>query len=296
VAAAVAAFGLWIAFGPRDEAYTMLWALPFALLSAAYASGLDRRRRHAVLGAAALLVLGGGALHSRVTAIFGAVALFTADSIVLQVWIWDVALRLDAARGAAAEVAVLRERLRFAGELHDVQGHHLQAIAIKAELARRLVGLDDEAARAHAADVQELARTALADTRAVVQGYRRSDLATELDNAVGILRAAGIEATVTGSPTAVPAALQPLFGSLIREAATNLLRHSEAERCTITVARNDGDVVVRIADDGRPRAAPGDDGSGIAGLRERFAAAGGRVDAAPRRERGFALSGRAPAS
>jgi two-component system, NarL family, sensor histidine kinase DesK len=295
-AAAVAAFGLWVAFGPRDEGYAMLWALPFAFLSAAYATGIDPGARRAVLGAAAALVVGGGALHGGVVATLGAVAVFTADSIVLQVWIWDITLRLEAARVAAAEVAVLRERLRFAGELHDVQGHHLQAIALKAELAHRLVGVDDDAARRHAADVQELARTALADTRAVVQGYRRSDLATELDNAVAILRAAGIEATVTGSPADVPLDLQPLFGSLIREAATNLLRHSGAARCTIEVARSNGDVVVRVADDGHAHAAAGDGGSGIAGLHERFAAVGGRIEAAPRPERGFALSGRAPAA
>ena len=217
--------------------------------------------------------------------------------ILASIWIWDVTLRLDEARSAAAELAVLRERLRFAGELHDVQGHHLEAIALKAELAGRLVGVDDEAARRHAADAQQLARTALGETRALVQGYRRTDLATELENAVGILRAAGVEATVTGSPREIPDELQPLFGTLIREAATNLLRHSEAERCTIAVEREGEEVLVRVsttAARARRTASPGD-GSGIAGLRDRFAAAGGRVEAAPRRERGFALSGRAPA-
>ena len=69
-----------------------------------------------------------------------------------QVWIWDVTLRLDGAREQAGEVAVLRERLRFAGDLHDIQGHQLQAIALKAQLAARLIGVDDEAARGHAQD------------------------------------------------------------------------------------------------------------------------------------------------
>ena len=167
----------------------------------------------------------------------GATVAACAWIILASIWIWDVTLRLDEARASAAELAILRERLRFAGELHDVQGHHLEAIALKAELAGRLVGTDDDEARRHAADAQRLARTALGETRALVHGYRRTDLATELENAVGILRAAGVEATVTGSPREVPEGLQPLFGTLVREAATNLLRHSEAERCTIAVER-----------------------------------------------------------
>jgi two-component system sensor histidine kinase DesK len=305
-AAGAAGLALWSALGPASE-MAMIWALPFGMLASGAAIGVDRRTRSRLIGGACLLCGALGAVAGYVheggpeavgLAIVGAVTVAACAWIILaSIWIWDVTLRLDEARSTAAEVAVLRERLRFAGELHDVQGHHLQAIAIKAELARRLVGVDDDAARRHAADAQELARTALGETRALVHGYRRTDLATELENAVGILGAAGVQATVTGSPAEVPAELQPLFGSLIREAATNLLRHSEAERCTIAVAREGDEVLVRVADDGRAREAAGAprDGSGIAGLRERFTAAGGRVDAAPRPERGFALSGRAPA-
>ena len=177
---------------------------------------------------------------------------------VAQVWIWDVTMRLDKARTAEAEVAVLRERLRFAGDLHDIQGHQLQAIALKAQLAARLIGVDDARARSNAEDAHALALEALAETRELVQGYRRVGLATELANAVGILKAAGVEAAVEGTPEAVPVALQPLFGSLVREGATNLLRHTRAERCEIAVEREGDDVVVRMADDGVAReAGPG---------------------------------------
>jgi two-component system sensor histidine kinase DesK len=165
-------------------------------------------------------------------------------------WIWDVTVRLDEARTTAGELAVLRERLRFSADLHDVQGHHLLAISLKAELTRRLIGTDDDAARGHAADVQELTLSALAETRA-----------------------------------------------LVREGATNLLRHARAGRCTLSVQLEGDEVVLRVQDDGLQRERPddgGDPGTGVLALRERFAAVGGRVEAAPRPGRGFALIGRAP--
>jgi two-component system sensor histidine kinase DesK len=305
VAAAMAGLALWALFASWSEA-PPVWVLPFGMVASGVAIGVgDRARRRLVGGACGLCAVVGvaagyadeGARQAVGLAVVGAVMVAACAWIILaSIWIWDVTLRLDQARSAAAELAVLRERLRFAGDLHDVQGHHLEAIAMKAELARRLVGVDDDAARGHAADAQQLARTALGETRALVHGYRRTDLAAELENAVGILRAAGVKATVTGSPREIPATLQPLFGTLIREAATNLLRHSKADRCTIAVERDGEEVVVRVIDDGRPRdrAVAHGKGSGIAGLRDRFAAAGGRVDAAPQRGQGFALSGRAP--
>jgi two-component system sensor histidine kinase DesK len=125
--------------------------------------------------------------------------------------------------------------------------------------------------------------------------HRRFRLATELTRAVGILRAAGVDAEVEGTPESVPVALQPLFGSLVREGASNLLRHTRAGRCEIAVERDGDDVVVRVIDDGVARVVvPSGDGTGVAGLRARFAAVGGRVDATPLAPRGFELCGRAP--
>ena len=98
---------------------------------------------------------------------------------------------------------------------------------------RGLARSHDVGARRHANDAHALALEALGETRELVQGYRRVGLAVELANAVGILRAAGVEAAVEGVPEAVPAALQPLFGSLVREGATNLLRHTVAERVNL---------------------------------------------------------------
>lgn len=282
------------------------WAMPFAGIVGATALWLPGAQRWWLVGAGAVLAAAAATASAVVSdgdvvAAVGpavVVVLFIAATDVLQVWLWNVTVRLDEARETAGELAVLRERLRFAADLHDVQGHHLQAIALKAELTRRLVGNDDDAARRHAAEVQELALAALAETRSLVHGYRRVGLATELENAVAILRAAGVEATVGGTPEQVPEPLQPLFGSLVREAATNLLRHTQAERCSISVEVEGSEVVLRVQDDGIARGpgpeASDDPGTGIVGLGERFAAVGGRVEAAPLPDRGFALTGRAP--
>ncbi|MFC7613978.1 sensor histidine kinase [Actinokineospora soli] len=231
---------------------------------------------------------GGPLLVLLITAIF-------AGSNVLQVWLWEVVVEIDRGRQLGAELAVARERLRFASDLHDIQGHHLQAIALKAELAERLIGHDDAAARTHAAEVGDLARTALRETRDVVRGYRRSDLATEIGNAVQVLRAAGIDAAVDGDPAAVPPPLQTLFGALVREGTTNVLRHSAADTCTVSVAVDGRRTRVTLSNDGvDPDREPRADGSGLDGLRERFATVGGALQATRDGAR-FQLTGEAVA-
>jgi len=296
-AAALVGLGLWGALIGGEPAHWM-WVLPFSGVVCGATFGAGTRGRWLVVagGLAAAFGVGWAATGDVEAGLSGVFVLATfAMACLAQVWIWDVTLRLDQAREQAGEVAVLRERLRFAGDLHDIQGHQLQAIALKAQLASRLIGRDDEAARGHADDAHALALQALAETRGLVQGYRRVGLATELANAVGILQAAGVDAEVEGAPESVPVALQPLFGSLVREGATNLLRHTKAARCEIAVERDGDDVVVRVIDDGVARVvAPSSDGTGVAGLRERFAAVGGRVDAEPLAPRGFELVGRAP--
>lgn len=208
--------------------------------------------------------------------------LFTATDL-WSVWLWKMVIELDRARSTAATLAVTEERLRIAADLHDIQGNHLQAIALKGELAERLVGTDEHAARAQAAEIAELARRALSDTRALVQGYRKTDLDTEISNAVGILDAAGITVSVHGDAERVPATLRPLFGALFREGTTNLLRHSNASTARLSIVVDQDRVTASLRNDGvAPRAANSADGSGLAGLRERFVAVGGRVEVAVR--------------
>ncbi|MER7013270.1 histidine kinase [Saccharopolyspora sp. NPDC000359] len=198
--------------------------------------------------------------------------------IIVAVWFWDIVLGLDRARAVSADLAVANERLRFAADLHDIQGHHLQVIALKGELAERLVGRDDAAARALAAEIAELARTALKDTRDVVHGYRHTKLTTELENAQEILEAAGVKTTVDGDAAAVPPPLQPLFGALVREGTTNILRHSRAENCELSISVEGPRTSLVLRND-RAKSPNGAAGSGIEGLRQRFRAVGGHVEA-----------------
>ncbi|MCE6999129.1 histidine kinase [Saccharothrix sp. S26] len=274
------------------------WAMLPALVIAHVGAILPRRSRWPVVTVMAVLTVAVGGLtggeDARLAMIMSALMIFVlvfAD--LAQLWIWDMAVRQDEARRTAEALAVAEERLRFAADLHDIQGHHLQAIALKGELAQRLIGRDDELARRHAGEVAELARTALKETREVVQGYRRASLGTEITNAVGVLRAAGIETTVSGDAAGVPPPLQPLFGALVREGTTNVLRHSRARRCDVLIDVVDGQVRVRLRNDGVPAGFEGESGAGLAGLRERFATVGGRVEAGPTPPEGFELVGKA---
>jgi two-component system sensor histidine kinase DesK len=272
-----------------------LWSLlPAAVIAHVAVLTTGTARLVVVVGGTATTVVLGGVTNpdtqiaDLIPVIFFVGVFVFAD--LAQMWFWHVVQELDQARDTAEALAIAEERLRFAADLHDIQGHHLQAIALKGELAERLIGRDDEAARKHAAEIAELARTALKETRAVVQGYRRASLGTELTNAVGILQAAGITTTVEGDAGDVPPPLQPLFGALVREGTTNVLRHSSAHRCAVVISVLDGQVRVRLHNDGVRGVSTTEPGAGLAGLRERFAAVGGRIDASATTD-GFELSG-----
>lgn len=216
-----------------------------------------------------------------------------------QFWMWRVVLRLDHARELASELAATRERARIAAELHDVQGHSLHVIAMRAELVDRLLPGDPEAAGEHARAVRELAAGALAETRSLVHGYRTGDVAAEVRNAAQVLRAAGAEVALHGDPAGIPAAAADAFAVLVREATTNVLRHSTPDRVEIRVERTAGAVRVAVTNDGA-HAGGGQDpavgGTGVGGLRERFARRGGAVEAGPdgARGAGWTLSGTLP--
>ncbi|MFK4728479.1 histidine kinase [Agromyces mediolanus] len=203
-----------------------------------------------------------------------------------SLWWWEVVVRLDRNRRTAGELAVTQERLRFASDLHDIQGHHLQVISLKSELAERLLERDPERARELVHEVRLIAKEALEETRSLVAGYRRVTFDQELENAREVLTAAGAQCTLAlGRPPADPAAERAL-GSVVREATTNILRHSEATAVRIELLTDDERSELRITNDGVAR--PGDDaeragiaaGTGLAGLRDRLAAVGGSLTTA----------------
>ena len=179
------------------------------------------------------------------------------------------------AREELADIAVEQERARFARDLHDLLGHCLTVITVKAELAGQLMARDPGRAAAEVADIERLAREALADVRATVAGYREVTLAAEISSARSALDAAGIEAELPGAVDDVPGERRELFGWVVREGVTNV-------RAALSRPPGAGR---GVADNGRGRrrrpGLPGDRGGrrhGLDGLRERLAAVGGRLD------------------
>jgi two-component system, NarL family, sensor histidine kinase DesK len=181
---------------------------------------------------------------------------------------------LNEARAQVATLAAEGERNRIARDLHDLLGHSLTTITVKAGLARRLADHDPARAAVEIGEVEELARRSLADVRAAVSNYRVVTLTNELATAQEVLRATGIDARVLTPTDVVDPELQELFGWVVREGTTNVVRHSRATRCTITLGARS----IEIRDDG-PGAPVGPTGNGITGLRERVAAVGGTVEA-----------------
>jgi two-component system sensor histidine kinase DesK len=183
---------------------------------------------------------------------------------------------LAAAREQVATLAAEQERLRIARDLHDLLGHSLTTVTVKAALAARLFDQDPARARAEIGEVEQLARESLADVRAAVAGFRDVRLGTELATAREVLAAAGIEADLPGVVDDVPTELGGLFGWVVREGVTNVVRHSRASRVTITLHTRG----IEVVDNGRG-CAGGAPGHGLAGLAERAAALGGQLVAGP---------------
>ncbi|MFE9422505.1 sensor histidine kinase [Kitasatospora sp. NPDC006697] len=206
---------------------------------------------------------------------------FAAASCRCSSWVVEVTWELDRAREDQARLAVAEERLRFSRDLHDVLGRNLTTIALKAELAVQLARRGRAEAADQMVEVQRIAQQSHREVREVVRGYRTADLAAELAGARSVLRAAGIDTLV--EPGADPAALEPLvqavLGWVVREAATNVLRHSEAGRVTVRLRQDAGGTELELVNDGVPAAPPigHHPGSGLAGLRERLGALGGEL-------------------
>jgi len=197
-------------------------------------------------------------------------------------------MALAEARAELAKLAAENERMRIARDLHDLLGHSLTTITVKAGLARRLGAADPASAVSQIAEVEELCRQALADVRSAVSGYRDVTLAGELARGRELLRASGIAAELPTAIDLVDPAHQELFGWAVREGLTNVVRHARARSCTVLLSPS----AVEIVDDGAGDPLPGGlapAGNGLSGLRERAAAAGGTVDAGPRQAGGWRL-------
>jgi two-component system sensor histidine kinase DesK len=198
-----------------------------------------------------------------------------------------VVRELREAQGQIARLAVVEERARFSRDMHDVLGHSLTVVAVKSELARRLISRDPAAAEVEIADIERLSRSALADLRAAVSGYREMSLSTELAVAQAALASANISAHLPNNGEGAERDLRELFGWVLREGVTNVIRHSGAAHCWVDVTATS----LTVADDGRGwEQAPGDPsddaapgqganalqrfGNGLDGLQERASESG----------------------
>lgn len=207
----------------------------------------------------------------------------------------DTVEELRRTRQELARVAVAEERERFSRDLHDLLGHTLSVMVVKAQAVRRLMAQDPEAAAGHAADIEQIGRRALTDVRQAVDAMRAPNLAEELDGAQRALDAAGIATTVDRSGAVPTEAADELLAWVVREGATNVLRHSGASACRITLSDVDGRTAVTIADDGvGAPTTPALRIGGLAGLRDRLAAAGGELSV-EREAGGFRLVATVPA-
>jgi two-component system, NarL family, sensor histidine kinase DesK len=204
----------------------------------------------------------------------------------------SVNAELMEAREELARSAVAQERMRFARDLHDLLGHSLSLIALKSELAGRLAERDPARARQEMADVEDAARRALAEVRDAVSGYRQVSLAQALAEARSALSAAGITLRAPAGGVPLPGAVDAVLGWVVREATTNVLRHSGAGSVTVDVSVGDDGVTLTVTDDGRGGTGPR--GAGLDGLAERVEALGGRVDAGAADGRGFRLAAVVP--
>lgn len=192
-------------------------------------------------------------------------------------------------------IATIAERERISRDLHDLLGHSLSLIALKAELARKLATRDPEACAREVGDIETSARQALAEVRAAVTGYRDKGLASALASARASLAAADVRLEEQVARFTLAPAAENVLALALREAVTNVVRHAGARRCRVSLELEQGVAVLRVLDDGRARSdADIRHGNGLSGMRERVQSVGGRL--AVRARAGFELELRVPAA
>jgi two-component system, NarL family, sensor histidine kinase DesK len=263
----------------------------------------------AVAFASMLIAIGQGASAGDIwSAWYGPALSGLVVSIIYR--FMEAVAELRRTREELARSAVDAERLRFARDMHDLLGHTLSVMVVKAQVTRKLVSRDPAQAEQQALDIEEIGRGALSEVRQAVAGYRGRGLARELGAARAALADAGITAQVRQDGPPVPAGADALLGWVVREGVTNVIRHSGGRQCEIKVCSGSGSVTVTVRDDGggTPAAEPAGPGSspdetvprapsgghGLKGLRERLAAGGGTLEAGPRPGGGFCLTATVP--
>ncbi|MDF6021440.1 sensor histidine kinase [Streptomyces sp. JH34] len=287
-------FGLSIGYGGN-------WLLFFPLFSLACGTILRGRRLGAGLVvlaacACAVAVWRGDHVSEPWTIGYGTFISGAVTAAILT--LSETVTELRATRQELARGAVEQERLRFSRDLHDLLGHTLSVVVVKSEAARRLAPHDVDAAVAQVVDIESVGRQALTEIREAVTGYREGSLATELERAGPVLAAAGIGTAVHRSGPAPAPQADALLGWVAREAVTNAVRHSAATSCVFVLDSTPERVRLTVTDDGTGSGQPvvtTRGGTGLKGLAERLAAAGGSLESGPGPDGGFVVTAELPA-
>jgi two-component system sensor histidine kinase DesK len=275
------------------------WGTIFFYVSSGAAGWLPTKKAIPVIAGLVLFIAAAFAFQGNLAEAESPVVFIGTVGAIVIAFTWSAAnsqqLRL-AREEMARAAAVSEERLRIARDLHDLLGHNLSLIALKSELAQRLIAITPERAAAEIGDIEHVARTALQEVREAVASYRQPTLVTELQGAREMLAAAGISYRIEGeqeATRALPSAAEGALSWAVREGVTNVIRHSGARQCCIRLTREPAGVCIAISDDGaRSAAAAHADASsnGLRGLAERVEALGGRVEAGPQGNTGFLLT------
>ncbi|MGF1607400.1 MAG: histidine kinase [Rhodothalassiaceae bacterium] len=265
--------GLGLAVAP-----VMTTASVFVIYGAA-ALGYVRPRSGAIKALGAYLVLIAGCawmfglpIYFWVPSLFFTV--MTGGACLLSAEAMEKNRRLEAAYAEQGRLAAMAERERIARDLHDLLGHTLSVIAVKADLAARLIDQDVPRAKAEVSDIQATTRQALKEIREAVTGMRQASLSAALTQARQALAAADVDLTAQAGLPDLPDAVEQAFAMLIREAVTNVVRHADATTCRIRLDLQGDQALLVVEDDGRGGIAR--EGNGLKGMRERVAALGGR--------------------
>lgn len=183
--------------------------------------------------------------------------------------------KLTLAHEEIEHLAKVAERERIARDLHDVLGHTLSVVVLKSELAGKILHQNPDRAQKEMAEVEQIARTALAEVREAIRGYRAEGLAAELDRARATLDAAGVILDCSSKPPKLLPAQETVLSLILREAVTNIVRHAHASHCRISLDQDSNRTVLLIEDNGRGGIQA--EGSGLRGMRERVQSLSGSL-------------------
>lgn len=294
-------------YGPRQQ---ILWcALGMAALGAAL-TPINIGGQSYLIYACAFIAFTGGSLRSALQRMLALNLLYAVECWWLH-WPWlyigsavligmaigsmniffrrnqqqDAELRLS--HDEVRRLAATAERERIGRDLHDLLGHTLSLVAVKSELARRLLERDPVAARREIAEVERVAREALAQVRSAVTGIRAACLAAELASARLLLESAGVTFEYRPPAQELPVEIETVLALALREAVTNIQRHAQATHAEVSVENGPGQTILRVRDDGR--GGIGAHGNGLTGMRERIEALGGSLTIRSERGHGTEL-------